>query len=66
VDYIARRSGLLMPRGEGQFAFMHLSFQEYFAACHCLEQVTASRWLDGRAKKQSFSPDDLRGYADKP
>lgn len=63
VDYIARRSGLLLPRGEGQFAFMHLSFQEYFASCYCLEQVTAARWLDGRAKKQSFSPDELRGYA---
>ncbi len=39
VDYIARRSGLLLPRGEGQFAFTHLSFQEYFAACYLKDQV---------------------------
>ncbi|MBN2562174.1 MAG: hypothetical protein JXQ75_14720 [Phycisphaerae bacterium] len=65
VDYIARRSGLLLPRGEGQFAFTHLSLQEYFAACYCAEQVTAGRWLEGRAKRAAFSPDDLRGYANR-
>ena len=37
VEYFAKRSGLLIPRGadrEGNdlFAFLHLSFQEYFAA----------------------------------
>lgn len=32
LDYIARRSGLLIPRGPQQFAFVHLTFQEYFAA----------------------------------
>ena len=34
LDYIARRSGLLIPRGPQQFAFVHLTFQEYFAAWH--------------------------------
>ena len=34
LDYIARRSGLLLPRGEGRYGFAHLSFQEYYAACH--------------------------------
>lgn len=39
LDYIARRSGLLIPRGvddagEDQFSFVHLTFQEYFAALH--------------------------------
>jgi hypothetical protein len=32
LEYVARRSGLLIPRGPDQFAFAHLSFQEYFAA----------------------------------
>jgi hypothetical protein len=32
LDYVARRSGLLLPIGEGRFSFAHLSFQEYFAA----------------------------------
>ena len=30
VDYLAKRSGLLLPRGQDQWAFLHLSFQEYF------------------------------------
>lgn len=39
LDYIARRSGLLIPRGvddagNDQFSFVHLTFQEYFAALH--------------------------------
>jgi internalin A len=34
LDYIARRSGLLIPRGPEEFAFVHLTFQEYFAAWH--------------------------------
>ena len=37
LDHIAKRAGLLLPRGEGVFGFAHLSFQEYYAACH-LEQ----------------------------
>ena len=39
LDYIARRSGLLIPRGVDSsgndlFSFVHLTFQEYFAALH--------------------------------
>ena len=36
LDWVARRSGLLLPRGEDLFAFVHLSFQEYFAALYLL------------------------------
>lgn len=32
LDYVAKRSGLLVPRGPEKFAFAHLTFQEYFAA----------------------------------
>jgi energy-coupling factor transporter ATP-binding protein EcfA2 len=32
LDYVARRSGLLVPRGPEEFSFAHLTFQEYFAA----------------------------------
>lgn len=39
VDAIARRSGLFIPRGEGQYAFAHLSIQEYFAALHLQNSV---------------------------
>ena len=38
ISYVAARSGLLLPRGEGQFGFAHLSFQEYYAACWLEEE----------------------------
>lgn len=34
LNWVARRSGLLLPRGENRYAFVHLSFQEYFCACY--------------------------------
>src|SRR5205823_5730782 len=34
VEYVKRRSGLMIERADEQFAFTHLSFQEYFAACY--------------------------------
>ncbi|PIE62226.1 MAG: hypothetical protein CSA25_06120 [Desulfobacter postgatei] len=34
LSYIARRSGLLLPRKPGYYNFVHLSFQEYFAAIY--------------------------------
>lgn len=56
LDWIARRSGLLLPRGEGQFAFLHLSFQEYFSAIYIQQQIEnpdyffadTSEFLDSR------------------
>jgi Leucine-rich repeat (LRR) protein len=44
LDWIARRSGLLLPRGEGLFAFLHLSFQEYFAAVYIKQQIENPEW----------------------
>lgn len=38
IGYVAARSGLLLPRGEGLFGFAHLSFQEYYAACWLEEE----------------------------
>ena len=61
LDYFARRSGLLVPRGEGVFAFMHLSLQEYFTACYLEPRLTASRF----ARSQRTVPTDkqLHGWA---
>jgi len=55
LNYFAQRSGLLLPRGEGKFAFMHLSLQEYFAACFLEPRLTASRFT---AKDQKVEPSD--------
>lgn len=62
IDYFAKRSGLLLPRGEGRFAFMHLSLQEYFAACFLEPRLTASRFA---TKKRTAEPSDdqLRAWA---
>lgn len=42
LDEICRCSGLLPPRGEDQFAFTHLSFQEFFAAVFFVSQFVRS------------------------
>ena len=45
VHFVKRRSGLLVPRGENQFAFINLSFQEYFAARALKREVTTPTWI---------------------
>jgi internalin A len=62
IEYFAARSGLLLPRGEGMFAFMHLSLQEYFAACFLEPRLTASRFAPN---SHSVQPSDgqLRTWA---
>ncbi len=57
LDWIARRSGLLLPRGEGQYAFLHLSFQEYFAARYLMDQLEHPLWpaaTDDRVVKKAL------------
>ncbi len=45
LDHLTRRSGLLVPRGDDQFAFLHLSFQEYFAATFLQQQIVSPNWI---------------------
>ena len=45
VQFVKRRSGLLLPRGESKYAFIHLSFQEYFAAHALKREVTTPTWV---------------------
>ena len=57
----------LLPRGEGRFAFMHLSFQEYFTACFLAEQVASPPWLLGQGVAAGADPAALRAeYAGRP
>lgn len=33
IEYIRKRIGILIERGQGIYGFIHLTFEEYFAAC---------------------------------
>jgi internalin A len=48
LDWVERRAGLLVERGSGQFSFVHLTFQEYFAAFYLRGQVRRFDRLAGQ------------------
>ena len=60
LDWVARRSGLLLPRGEGFFAFVHLSFQEYFAALYLREHLADADWIIAQRDAHIFTEGDPR------
>ena len=59
LDYVGRRSGLFLPRGEGRYAFVHLSFQEYFAAVALEREVTGLNWARGRPTPLGVGRDEM-------
>ena len=63
LNVVGRRSGLFLPRGEGLYAFVHLSFQEYFAAVALKREVTRLRWAKGDASRLGFDRDTLVEWA---
>ena len=64
LDFVGRRSGLFLPRAEGRYAFIHLSFQEYFAAVALERDVTGIDWARGRRSPLGFVREDLAGWAE--
>ncbi len=67
LDNIARRSGLLIPRGEGLYAFVHLTFQEYFAALYLKDQICSPRFARLQiATDERISEHTLFGWSGEP
>jgi hypothetical protein len=66
VDVIKRRSGLMIERGDNQFAFTHLSFQECFAAVYLAYWVLSPEWLLGEEVPPGTGAADLQRYAADP
>lgn len=66
LDYLQLRTGLFTERSPGQWAFLHLSFQEYFAACFLMEEVTSPEWLSEEYDREGCRPRDLEARVDQP
>jgi internalin A len=62
LDYLRDRSGLIQQLGPDQFAFAHLSFQDYFAALHLADRITSPRWILGVDAGDGTSKNDMRRY----
>ena len=59
LDYVGRRSGLFLPRSESRYSFVHLSFQEYFAAVALESEVTGVKWARGERTRTGLGREDL-------
>jgi Leucine-rich repeat (LRR) protein len=64
LDWVARRSGLLLPRGEGFYAFVHLSFQEYFCSCYLESCVVSPSFFEKNTKKGIVKVADFKTWAE--
>ncbi|MFZ1831049.1 MAG: NACHT domain-containing protein, partial [Candidatus Competibacteraceae bacterium] len=67
LSWVARRSGLLLPRGEGCHAFVHLSFQEYFCACFLADRIVSPAFVKkSESSDGSVNRDLLRQWGGEP
>jgi Leucine-rich repeat (LRR) protein len=65
LEWVARRSGLLLPRGDNLFAFVHLSFQEYFCARYLTSRIISPKFIkDQLSEDASITKVKLSEWAD--
>lgn len=65
LGHLGKRTGLLLPRGEERYGFIHLSFLEFFAAWFLKEQILSRAWSKGEWQKVPGAalPEALGNYA---
>ena len=66
LSFVGRRSGLFVPRANDQYAFSHLSFQEYFAAVALEGEVTGFKWAKQGLSSLGFDRTSLAAWARQP
>ena len=66
LSFVGRRSGLFIPRADDQYAFSHLSFQEYFAAVALEREVTGYKWAKQGSSSLGFDRASLASWARQP
>ena len=66
LSFVGRRSGLFVPRADDQYAFSHLSFQEYFAAVALEREVTGFKWAKQGCSSLGFDRVSLAAWARQP
>ena len=66
LSFVGRRSGLFVPRANDQYAFSHLSFQEYFAAVALEGEVTGFQWAKQGRSSLGFDRTSLAAWARQP
>ena len=66
LSFVGRRSGLFVPRANDQYAFSHLSFQEYFAAIALEGEVTGFKWAKQGRSSLGFDRTSLAAWARQP
>ena len=66
LSFVGRQAGLFVPRGDDQYAFSHLSFQEYFAAVALEGEVTGFKWAREGQSSLGFNRTDVAAWARQP
>ena len=66
LAFLGRRTGLLIPKANDQYAFSHLSFQEYFAAAALEGEVTGFKWAKDGRSSLGFHRTDVAAWARQP
>ena len=66
LSFVGLRSGLFVPRANDQYAFSHLSFQEYFAAVALEGEVTGFKWAKQGRSSLGFDRTSLAASARQP